>query len=168
MTFLVEQHVYLWVGYVLFVREEVTLHFLEMDEQHLQEGFLQGIELPSLGLVISMLIGIVDLGGSGNCFNLALTSFFAKLSPLVKLRHCFGTVFLSASVGAMICLIFLVSRSGEYFTFRNVSYVCLSFLSPVNSLVLLEKGTELRDLCNRSVGYPLSFKALRSLSETSL
>ena len=47
---------YLWVGYVLFVREEVTLHFLEMDEQHLQEGFPQGIELPSLGLVILILL----------------------------------------------------------------------------------------------------------------
>ena len=72
--FLVRQQVYLCVGYVLLLWVEVTLHFLEMLTQHLQLGLPQGIELPWFDLVVSIIIEFVDLGGSGNCFSLALTN----------------------------------------------------------------------------------------------
>lgn len=81
---------YLWVGYVLLLWVEVTLHFLEMAAQHLQPRVPQGIELPSLGLVALMVIGVVDIGGFGYCFSLALTSVFARLSPLLRLRQGLG------------------------------------------------------------------------------
>ena len=35
-------------------------------------------------------IGFVDSGGSGYCLNLALTSDFARLFVLLRLRHGFG------------------------------------------------------------------------------
>ena len=45
--FLVEQQVYLWVGNVLLLWEEVTLHCIEMVVQHLHLGVLHGIEFMS-------------------------------------------------------------------------------------------------------------------------
>ena len=44
------------------------------------------------GLVTLMVIGSVDMGGSGYCFNLALTSVLAMLSVLLRLRHGLGTL----------------------------------------------------------------------------
>ena len=91
-TFLVRQQVYFWVGNVLLLVVEVILHFLDMIMQHLQLGVPQGIELPSPDFVALITIGSVDTGGSRYCFSLALTSFFAILSVLVRLRHGLGTL----------------------------------------------------------------------------
>ena len=66
---------------------EVTLHFLEMV---VQQPDPQGMELPLSGLVTLMVIGVVDLGGSGHCLSLALTSDFARLFVLLRLRHGLG------------------------------------------------------------------------------
>ena len=103
---------YVWVGYVLLLWVEVTLHLLEMVAQHLQPGELQGIELLVFILVTLMEIGLVDLGGFGYCFSLALTSFFAKLSVLLRQRHGLGTFPISCSLGLSIFLNALVSSVG--------------------------------------------------------
>ena len=60
--FLVEQQVYLWVGNVLLLWKEVTLHCIEMVVQHLHLGVLHGIEFMSFGLVVMMVMGVVDVG----------------------------------------------------------------------------------------------------------
>lgn len=108
ITFLVEQQVYLWVGYVLLLWVDFTLHFLEMVVQLVP----QGIELPSSGLVVLMVMGVVDSDGFGYCLSLALTSFFARLSVLLRLRHGLGTFLISSSLGWRISLSDLVGRSG--------------------------------------------------------
>ena len=41
------------------------------------------------GLVTLMVIGSVDMGGSGYCFNLALTSVLAMLSPQHQQKFIF-------------------------------------------------------------------------------
>ena len=92
-----------------------------MDVQHLHPGFPQGIELPLPGLVILIVIGLVDLGGSGHSFSFALTSLLAMLSLLLRLRHGLGTLPFSWSLVLRTVLIESTSRSGEYFTLRNVS-----------------------------------------------
>ena len=58
----------MYIGYLLYILYiqvsilyEVTRHFLEMTMQHLQPGVLQGIELPVLGLVTSIVIGAADV-----------------------------------------------------------------------------------------------------------
>lgn len=112
ITFLVEQEEYLWVGNVLLLLVEVTLHFVEMAEQHLQPGVPQGAELPSPGLVVLISIGSFNMGGFGYCFSLALTSFLAMLSCLVRQRHGLGTLSFSWSLGCMIFLSAFVSRFG--------------------------------------------------------
>ena len=91
---------------------EVTLHLLEMVVQHLHPGELQGMELLVFGLVTLMEIGLVDLGGFGYCFSLALTSFFAMLSVLLRQRHGLGTFPISCSLGLSIFLKVLVSSMG--------------------------------------------------------
>ena len=91
---------------------DVTLHFFEMVLQHLHPGFLHGVEFLSFGLVASMVIGVVDIGGFWSPFSLALTSFFAMLSVFLRLRHGFGTIPSSFLFGFIICLSLLVSKSG--------------------------------------------------------
>ena len=103
---------YVWAGYVLLLWVEVTLHFWEMVVQHLQPVDLQGMELFVPGLVTLMVIGFVDLGGSGYCFSLALTSALAILSVLLRLRHGLGILPFSRSVGLRILLNDLVSSLG--------------------------------------------------------
>ena len=49
-------------------------------------------------------MGVVDCGGSGNCFSLALTSFFARLSVLLRLRQGLGTLSISWPLGLRIFL----------------------------------------------------------------
>ena len=80
--------------------------------QHLQWACLQGIEFPSCDVVTVIDIGFVDSGGSGYCLNLALTSDFARLFVLLRLRHGFGIFPVSFSFGFRICLSALVSRLG--------------------------------------------------------
>ena len=63
-----------------------------MIEQQPQPVASQGMELLVPGLETLMVIGLVDLGGSGYCFNLALTSVLAMLSVLLRLRHGLGTL----------------------------------------------------------------------------
>ena len=75
---------------MLLLWVEVTLHFCDMVAQHSQSGFSQGIEFPFPGLVILIVIGVVDFGGSGLSFSLALTNALAMLSDLLKLRHGLG------------------------------------------------------------------------------
>ena len=59
-----------------------------------------------------MVIGVVDLGGSGYCFSLALTSTFARLSVLLRLRHGLGIFPFSWLLGLRVFLNDLVSRFG--------------------------------------------------------
>ena len=55
---------------------------------------------------------MMDSGGFGYCYNLALTSVFARLLVLLRLRHGFGTLLFSLLLGFRIILINLVSRFG--------------------------------------------------------
>ena len=103
---------YLWDGYVLLLWVEVTLHFLEMVAQHGQPIVLQGSELLFPGLVTVIVIGVVDLGGSGHCLSFALTNVFVKLSDLLRLRHGLGTFPSSWPLGLRIFLSARVFRSG--------------------------------------------------------
>ena len=80
--------------------------------QHLQPVDPQGIELPSPCLVTVIVIGVVDVGGFRNCFNLALTSFFARLSVFIRQRNGFGTFPSSSSLGLRIFLSDLCSGRG--------------------------------------------------------
>ena len=70
------------------------------------------MELPFPGLEISIVIGVVDLGGSGYCYSLALTRAFARLSVLLRLRHGLGIFPASWLLGLRIFLNDLVSRFG--------------------------------------------------------
>ena len=103
---------YFWVGYVLPLWVEVTLHCLEIIVQHLHPRVLQGIELPSLVVVTSIVIGLVDSGGSGYCFSFALTSDFARLFVLLRLKQGLGTLSISVSMGLRVLLSDLVSKLG--------------------------------------------------------
>ncbi len=80
--------------------------------QHLHPRVSQGIELPSPCLVILIVMGVVDMGGFGYCFSLALTSFLAKLSDMLRLRHGLGTFPSSLLFGLRTFLSDFVSRSG--------------------------------------------------------
>ena len=120
--FLVE---HLWVGNVLLLWEEVTLHCIEM-VVHL--GVLHGIEFMSFGLVVMMVMGVVDVGVFSNPFSLAWTSFLARLFAFLRQTHGLGTSPSSVGVGFIICLSFWMSRSGVYSVLKNVSYLIFSLL----------------------------------------
>ena len=77
-----------------------------------QLNVLQGIEFPSFGVVTLMVIGVVDSGGSGYCFSFALTSVFARLLVLLRLRHGFSILLSSLLLGFRIFLMDFVSRLG--------------------------------------------------------
>lgn len=91
---------------------DVTLHFLEMALQHLHPEVPHGLELPSSGLVVWIVIGVVDSCGFWYCFSLALTSVFARLFVILRLRHRLGTFPSSSSWGSRIFFSALVSKSG--------------------------------------------------------
>ena len=80
--------------------------------QHSQPRVLHGIECPFVDVVGLMVIGFFDFGGFGYCFSLALTSLFARLSVLLRLRHGLGTLLISLLLGLRIPLSVLVSRFG--------------------------------------------------------
>ena len=147
--FLVEQQVYLWVGNVLLLWEEVTLHCIEMVVQHLHLGVLHGIEFMSFGLVVMMVMGVVDVGFFSNPFSLAWTSFLARLFAFLRQTHGLGTSPSSVGVGFIICLSFWMSRSGVYSVLKNVSYlICFPFCF-ASRVGLFWKGTCFRVSVNR-------------------
>ena len=72
----------------------------------------------------------------------ALTSFFARLSVLLRLRQGLGSWFISWPLGLRIFLSGVVFRFGVELTFRKVSYgVALFSLFCWKSLPLFRKGT---------------------------
>lgn len=89
--------------------------------QHLQPGLPQGIEFLSGDSVISMVRGVVDIGGFGYCLSFALTSILDRFLALLRQRHGLGTLSFSCGFGLMICLSFFVLRFGVYSILRKVS-----------------------------------------------
>ena len=159
---------YFWVGNVVLLWDDVTRHFWDMLAQQVHFWVPQGIELPVSGLVLSMVMGLIEIGGFENCFSLALTSFFARLSLLLRQRHGLGIRFLSSCFGLRMLLMALTSRSGVYLILRNVSNFCTLVSFFVRRLILFEKGTWRRLVFSICDGYPLSDSAFTSLSVTLL